>query len=593
MFYFLQKHSLIFFSFLCLFCLNFSVFAQSPSSNGFLKENLDSQAKTLLFKQVIGGAKNDKIVSVIQTSDSGYLLAGETESFSAGGRDIFIVKLDATGKIIWSKTIGGENYDVGNLAIENSSGDYFIIGETSSFGTNYNIPLILKFDSLGNFLEAKTVEINDIDSIAQPDGFIEHSVIPTLDNGWLNMEDIFTGTNWPGVFLFKFNSSGNLIWTKQIVLDREGFNNYPVSQIIQTADEGYVLIGNKHNSGELNNEDNFIIKLDSSGDLIWAKTIRGENKDVVYSVSSIIQTKDGNYLIGGEKMSIPELNLAYDQRNTNREIFLLRLDSSGNSLWVKSIKGIDNNLNPDQFYFFQNFQGEYIIFGNTHNNDIFVLKLNDAGNFLWGKIIGNEDYENISSVIQLPDNGYAAVGEVVKKEFQYKNNDILFLKFDSFGNLLWAKITGETTKNEFSNSVLQTIDGGYCIAGYQSDPKNSDTNILLLKTDSFGNFQEQSEEIFQSIKITSFLPDISSIAPVISSSPLSVSNFSSSLTPVSPITSVPLTSSATAESFSSTNTPNFCSITHFAHYLLIVLIAVAILALLISRFLKNKKPKDQ
>jgi len=397
--------------------LNFSVFAQSPSSNGFLKENLDSQAKTLLFKQVIGGAKNDKIVSAIQTSDSGYLLAGETESFSAGGRDIFIIKLDATGKIIWSKTIGGENYDVGNLAIENSSGDYFIIGETSSFGTNYNIPLILKFDSLGNFLEAKTVEINDIDSIAQPDGFIEHSVIPTLDNGWLNMEDIFTGTNWPGVFLFKFNSSGNLIWTKQIVLDREGFNNYPVSQIIQTADEGYVLIGNKHNSGELNNEDNFIIKLDSSGDLIWAKTIRGENKDVVYSVSSIIQTKDGNYLIGGEKMSIPELNLAYDQRNTNREIFLLRLDSSGNSLWVKSIKGIDNNLNPDQFYFFQNFQGEYIIFGNTHNNDIFVLKLNDAGNFLWGKIIGNEDYENISSVIQLPDNGYAAVGEVVKKEF--------------------------------------------------------------------------------------------------------------------------------------------------------------------------------
>ena len=100
--------------------------------------------------KTIGGPEGEAGFSLIQTSDGGYAIAGYTKSFGAGGEDVYVVKLDADGKLQWTKTIGGENDDRGFSIIQTSDDGYAIAGSTTSFGARGRDVYVIKLDRNGD-----------------------------------------------------------------------------------------------------------------------------------------------------------------------------------------------------------------------------------------------------------------------------------------------------------------------------------------------------------------------------------------------------------------------------------------------------------
>jgi hypothetical protein len=99
--------------------------------------------------KTIGGSDWDEAYSIIQSSDGGYVVAGRTWSFGAGMDDFYVVKLDSSGNVIWTKTIGGSSWDVALSIIQSSDGGYVVAGGTGSFGVRGDI-YVVKMDANGN-----------------------------------------------------------------------------------------------------------------------------------------------------------------------------------------------------------------------------------------------------------------------------------------------------------------------------------------------------------------------------------------------------------------------------------------------------------
>ncbi len=109
-----------------------------------------------LWTKTYGGFSFDRASSILQTSDSGFVICGYTSSFGAGSFDLFLVKCDANGDLIWSKTYGGIQNDIGNWVDQTSDGGYIIAGSTESFGAGYKDVYLIKTDANGDTVWTKT-----------------------------------------------------------------------------------------------------------------------------------------------------------------------------------------------------------------------------------------------------------------------------------------------------------------------------------------------------------------------------------------------------------------------------------------------------
>jgi type II secretory pathway pseudopilin PulG len=273
---------------------------------------LDSSGN-LSWAKTIGGPGDDVGYSIQQTSDEGYVITGYTSSFGAGDYDVFVIKLDSSGNLSWAKTIGGPGYDAGSSIQQTSDGGYVITGETQSFGAGNGDVFVIKLDSSGNLSWAKTIGGTSDDR--------GRSIQQTSDGGYVITGRTYSfGAGGYDVFVIKLDSSGNLSWTKTI----GGRDVEWGSSIQQTSDGGYVITGGTYGFGA-GDWDVFVIKLDSSGNLSWAKTIGGTNYDAGRSIQ---QTSDGGYVITGHTLSFGAGS--YD-------VFVIKLDSSGDIPGCSSI----------------------------------------------------------------------------------------------------------------------------------------------------------------------------------------------------------------------------------------------------------------
>jgi hypothetical protein len=112
----------------------------------------------IIWAKTYGGGGNDWAYSVQQTSDGGYIVAGWTWSFGAGYDDIFLIKTDANGNIIWAKTYGGTNYDDAFSVQQTSDGGYIVAGGTESFGAGRSDIFLIKTDANGNIGSCSIVQ---------------------------------------------------------------------------------------------------------------------------------------------------------------------------------------------------------------------------------------------------------------------------------------------------------------------------------------------------------------------------------------------------------------------------------------------------
>jgi len=192
---------------------------------------------------------------------------------------------------------------------------------------------------------------------------------------------------------------------------------------------------------------------------------------------SVIQVSNGDFVVIG----------VTDSYGSGKyDIYMVRTDSSGDTLWWRAFGGAED----DEGYSVQETSdGGFIVVGNTKsfgagNYDIYLLKTNSSGNVQWSKVFGGSYAENGNSVIQTSDGGYIVAGKTVS--YGAGNSDVYLVKTDSSGNVMWTKTFGGTAGDE-AQSIQQTDDGGYIIVGKTSSSGAGSYDVYLIKTDSDGN----------------------------------------------------------------------------------------------------------
>jgi hypothetical protein len=263
---------------------------------------------TTSFAKTYGGTGWDVAFSVQQTSDGGYIMAGYTDSFGAGGADIFLIKTDANGNIIWAKTYGGTNDDTASSVQQTSDGGYIVAGITYSLGAGGGDIILIKTDANGNIQWAKTYGGTRWDYAS--------SVQQTSDGGYIVSGGTYSfGAGWDDdIFLIKTDANGNIQWAKTY----RGASGDGAMSVQQTSDGGYIVANYTLSFGAGWDADIFLIKTDANGNIIWAKTYRGTVWDIPFSVQ---QTSDGGYIVAGFTESFGAGGL---------DIFLIKTDANGN-----------------------------------------------------------------------------------------------------------------------------------------------------------------------------------------------------------------------------------------------------------------------
>ena len=361
------------------------------------------------WNKTFGGTATDKGYSAQQTTDGGYIIAGETYSYGAGDVDIWLIKTDSNGNELWHRTFGGaeaDNLDRGSVR-QTSDGGYIITGYTKSFAVGDEADVwLIKTDANGIELWDRTFSGAGLSW--------GHSVQQTPDGGY-----IIAGRTIPqegaraDAWLIKTNASGTEEWNRTFGTDACEY----AASVQRTVDGGYIMTGRttSYGAGEA---DVWLIKTDSDGNEEWNKTFGGATYDYGYSVR---QTTDGGYVIAGST-------------NGRNDIWLIKTDSNGTEDWTSVFGG----LSKDEGYSVQQTaDGGYIVtgytssYGTAGSADVWLIKTDSGGNEEWNMTPGGAGDDRGCIVQQTADDGYIVAGYT--NSFGAGSDDVWLIKLSQPG----------------------------------------------------------------------------------------------------------------------------------------------------------------
>ena len=305
------------------------------------------------WSSTFGGSDWDEGHSVQQSSDGGFIIAGHTISYGAGGYDVYIVKTDSSGDEVWSRTFGGSGWDGGYSVEQTSDGGFIIAGKTKSYGRGGSDVYIVKTDSSGNEVWSRTFGGSSDDG--------GQSVQQTSDGGFIiaGWTDSY-GRGGSDVYIVKTDSSGNEVWSRTF----GGSSDDGGQSVQQTSDGGFIIAGWTDSYGA-GGSDVYLVKTDSSGYEVWSNTFGGSSTDGGYSVQ---QTSDGGFFIAGQTKS-------YGAGGS--DVYIVKTDSSGEEEW----SGVFGGSGSDFGYSVQQTSdGGFIISGVTESYgagyyDVYLMKV--------------------------------------------------------------------------------------------------------------------------------------------------------------------------------------------------------------------------
>jgi len=383
-----QKFSLLAVLSICLSC----------ASCGGDDNPVSPTSNNLIFEITYPGAHSSAGNDVIMTSDGSYLITGSKQSTSANGsRDVYLLKVDNKGAVLWEKTFGGVGIDYGAALLELPGGGYLIGGSSSSFGDGNDDYYLIKTDSLGITVWEKTYDAGGRDLGA--------SICLTSDGGYL-----LIGDSSGNIYIIKVDSGGGIVWDRTF-LDMAG------SSIIATADNNFMIAGTKYTIE--NNEferDAMIMKINSNGIPVWTKTFGIEQS----RARSINPTSTGGYIAAG-----------YTQGSASdiREMYLINIDSNGNTIWIRNFGGDSNDYSDSVA---QTSDGGFILTGSTDSFgagkfDVYLVKVDQGGSFQWQKTFGGTNSDHGRAVVLSSEDGFVITGT--------KNGELYLIKTDANGNV--------------------------------------------------------------------------------------------------------------------------------------------------------------
>ncbi|HEX9512309.1 MAG TPA: hypothetical protein VF939_17575 [Puia sp.] len=287
-------------------------------SSDFWIVKLNGNGDTVWTK-IMGGAGDEKALSIIATPDGGFAVAGYTNSNNTGdlgttqgGYDMWIVKLNANGSTAWTKTLGGAGDDIARSIVATPGGGYAVAGYTTSNNTGdvgatkgANDMWIVQLDASGNKVWGKTLGGSGDDlaySIAAlPDG--EYVLAGTTKSN--NSGDIGANHGGYDMSIVKLNGKGDTVWTRTM----GGTGDEIASSITVTPDGRYGISAGttSNNNGDVGpshgGTDLWVVELDASGKTLWQKTFGGALNEFHNSVASMVYTTDGGYALTTDSYS--------------------------------------------------------------------------------------------------------------------------------------------------------------------------------------------------------------------------------------------------------------------------------------------------
>jgi len=349
---------------------------------------------------------------------------------SAGGTDVFITKMDASGNLLWAKNVGGLNDEQGlGIAVDNNGSVYLtgMFNGTADFDPNVGIAnlsvigptndiFVLKLDQIGNYVWAKNFGNYGSDvgrSIALDannnvyfTGYYNGIVDFDPGNGIQNLSSI----NGRDIFICKLDQNANYIWAKSmgstqgeeglsIALDSAG-SVYTTGFFSDTTDfDPGANIFNLNASGM---DNIYISKLDVDGNFVWAKSIG--NTEPCHGTAIAVNNIGATYVTGYFQGTI-DFDPGAGVLNLNasgKDIFIVKLDSIGDFIWAKNLGGTNTDYGysiaidgQDNVYTTGTYEGtaDFDPNAGTFNltaqfiRDMFICKLDGAGNLVWAKNI--------------------------------------------------------------------------------------------------------------------------------------------------------------------------------------------------------------
>lgn len=443
-----------------VFALTFIFFSCTNSEQ---ENTLNSKSElSIVASKTFGGSLDEKIGSVVKTSDGGMIVVGHTNSSDGDINkqydqiDIWIIKIDSQGNKVWSKTIGGSKNDYGTSIIATNDGNFIISGYTESSDgivpSNFGLHdfLVVKINSSGDVIWSKNYGFSGHDhahKIIQTSdggyfvvGFSEYSGIEgsggTQNNGEgheIGHKGVLHGS---GEFIgVKIDSQGEFMWYRYF----GGTQNDRVNDVVEANDGGFLMVGFSESSDfDINDNkgsyDFWVVKLHSNGSLAWKHNYGGSGIDQAFGV---VKTNNNSYLIVGRSNS--------DDKDISVSLggfdaWVIHIDDHGHLIWNKSFGGSEFD-SAEQIRMLSN--GNFGIVGNTRSNlnnslkgenDFWFLEVDNKANskVYWQKTFGGSNIDIAKDFYQNNNNEIFIVGESQSSDYDVNinrgNNDLWMLK---------------------------------------------------------------------------------------------------------------------------------------------------------------------
>lgn len=230
--------------------------------------------------------------------------------------------------------------------------------------------------------------------------------------------------------------------------------NYHFNSVKVIHGDGYIMVGTKPVNTPVRKNVVYVMRLDSHFEVMWSRIIEGEGN---YYGNAVHSAYNGNFIITGTSESLD---------GDDSKIFLIKLDSSGETEWLRIIEqngkqeGNDIKSTPD---------GGFIVVGSTNDEeddtDMYVVKLDAQGNIQWDKTIKGEDEEVATSVAVTNDGGYV-IGGYTAYDHGYRRIHPFIFKLDEEGNMIWNRIINEVFFGDVAELIM--VDDDIVVVGNEA-----------------------------------------------------------------------------------------------------------------------------
>lgn len=338
-----------------------------------------AQAPDTLWTKAYGDTSRDQAFEVQQTSDGGYIMTGFLTSTQTWSYNVYLVKTDSLGNELWSVDYGGNDDDIGYSVCETSDGGYIASGSTMSFGVGWREAFLLRLNADGDTLWTKSYGWTNAQNTA-------YTVRETLDGGFL-----LVGSTISHILLIKTDAYGDTLWLRELgtshytqgysadltsdggcliggqifrnghydfhfmKVDSLGDSLWALSYgggasnehcycIRETSDGGCIAVGGWNVFDDRRASSAYAVRTDSNGIYMWERTYGGASNDIAHAVE---QTEDGGFIITG---------YTYSYGAGYYDVYLIRTDPNGDTLWTTAIGGTGTDwghsitVTPDNCY---------------------------------------------------------------------------------------------------------------------------------------------------------------------------------------------------------------------------------------------------